>query len=184
MGAKMWPGIARKLKDTSGQSFVEMALVAPILFLIIFGIFDFSRAILANNIINMSREGASLALRTTRDPQDIMNSLAFTAKPLHMETDGMMHITKCTIKNGAVTAGAPIDWEGNKNDIGLESNIGNIANSLGAANGKPSVADGDVYVFEVFYRYRFLFEPFYLMCFPTAPTGQFSSVILHSKTIL
>jgi len=66
------------------------------------------------------------------------------------------------------------------NATGLGSNIGNITDSLGSINGKP-VADGDIYVFEVFYRYRFLFEQFYLMCFPKA---DYSSMILHSTTIL
>jgi Flp pilus assembly protein TadG len=65
---------------------VELALVLPILVTLALGIFDLSCAIRANNIlINVSREGASLALRTSRSAisaEDLMNSLAATAQPL------------------------------------------------------------------------------------------------------
>jgi hypothetical protein len=93
-------------KVSSGQSFIEFAIVLPLLLLLGLGVFEFGRAIHAKNIItNMSREGANLASRTSTAPQDIMDALAATAQPLKMsKTDsnksfGMMYITKVSGKS-------------------------------------------------------------------------------------
>jgi hypothetical protein len=167
------------LRGSSGQSVVELALVLPVLMAMALGVYDLARAIQANNIIvNMSREGASLASRTTRDPQDIMDSLAFTAEPLAVHTDGMMYITKGKVTNGVVSyPNAPVAWHGNANPSGLESSIGNVAAPLEGmdSQNKQLTADGEIYVFEVFYRYRFLFGRIISVTVPLK---------LHSTTIL
>jgi Flp pilus assembly protein TadG len=180
MEAVMMSRLNAKLADSSGQSAVEIALVLPLLVLMALGIYDFSRAIQANNIIvNMSREGANLVSRTTRDPQDIMNALAFTANPLAINTDGMMYITKGKVSGGVVSyPNSPVPWEGNTNRTGLSSYIGTMASTL---EGKDSqnrqlTADGDFYVFEVLYRHQFLFGTL----FPGVP----APMILRSTTIL
>ncbi len=50
------------IKDKSGQSVIEFALVLPILLLVLFGITEFGRAIMVTNVLNTaSREGARLA---------------------------------------------------------------------------------------------------------------------------
>ena len=170
-----------KLADSTGQSMVEIALVLPLLVLMALGIYDFSRAIQANNIIvNMSREGANLASRTTRDPQDIMNALAFTVRlQLAIDTDGMMYVTKGKVSRGVVSyPNRPVPWDGNTDRTGLESNIGNVASTLEGrdSQNRQLTADGDIYVFEVLYRYQFLFGTL----FPGFP----APIILHSTTIL
>ena len=51
-----------RLKDKTGQSLIEFALVLPILLLVVFGITEFGRAIMTVNVLNTaSREGARLA---------------------------------------------------------------------------------------------------------------------------
>lgn len=78
-----------------GVALVELALVLPILLVLVLGVIDFSRAIQFNNIlVNLTREGANLAARTTESPQHILKTLTDTASPLQMNTDGMMYITK------------------------------------------------------------------------------------------
>jgi hypothetical protein len=78
-----------------GNSLVELALILPILLLLLWGVVDFGRAILFNNIlVNMSREGANLASRTAQSPQFIIDALNHTAAPLAMEANGMVYITK------------------------------------------------------------------------------------------
>ncbi|HVL58134.1 MAG TPA: hypothetical protein VM491_16685, partial [Burkholderiaceae bacterium] len=47
-----------------------------------------------NLLINMAREGANLAARTTERPQYILNALADTAHPMQMADHGMMYITR------------------------------------------------------------------------------------------
>jgi len=82
------------LKKSDGAALVELAIILPLLLLLAFGVFEFSRAIQAKNIItNMSREGANLAARTQETPQTIMTALASTAEPLDMGANGMIYIT-------------------------------------------------------------------------------------------
>jgi hypothetical protein len=72
-----------------------MAFFVPVLLLILLGIIDFSRAIHFDNIlIHVSREGANLAARTPRQPQDIISALSQTAQPLKISTSGMIFITR------------------------------------------------------------------------------------------
>jgi Flp pilus assembly protein TadG len=64
---------------------IELALILPILLLLGFGGTELSHAILYNNmLINMSREGANLASRTTQSPQFIIDALNHTSAPLKM----------------------------------------------------------------------------------------------------
>ena len=83
------------LKQSDGQTMVELALILPVLLLLSFGVFEYSRSVLTKNIItNMSREGANLAARTQTDAQEIMTAIATTADPLDMGTNGMIFITE------------------------------------------------------------------------------------------
>lgn len=150
-----------KLGKTTGQSLVEFAMVLPLLLVLFVGIVDFSFAIRAKNIIiNMSREGANLALRSTSIPnQDIMNALASTAGPLDMEKDGMMYVTEVKMLNGVRTVTQEA-WKGNSSADGLGSGVneGNVDDSLGTIqidNGSSA------FVFEVVYKYHSLFLPSY-----------------------
>ncbi len=50
------------LNNQKGAALVEMAIILPILFLIVFGIFEFGRAMyITNTFNNAAREGARLA---------------------------------------------------------------------------------------------------------------------------
>lgn len=80
---------------SAGQSVIELAIILPILLILLLGVADFARAILFNNIlVNMSREGANLAARTTQSPQFIIDALNHTAAPLQMEAHGMVYIAR------------------------------------------------------------------------------------------
>ena len=151
--------LASKLGEMSGQSLVELALVLPILVTLALGIFDLSRAIQANNIItNMSREGASLAARSTIAPQDIMDSLAATAQPLAMTTNGAIYITQVTKTNGVSTVQQPQNVWRNTTDEFLNSRInqGDVKATLGGID--STMKEGDsVYISEVIYNYNFMF---------------------------
>jgi len=83
------------LKKSDGVALIELALLLPILLLLVFGVFEYARAIHTKNIItNMSREGANLVSRTSSNAQQIMDSIALTAQPLDMTTNGMIFITE------------------------------------------------------------------------------------------
>jgi len=82
---------------SAGQSLLELSMILPILLLLCFGAAELSHAILFNYmLINMSREGANLASRTTQSPQFIIDALNHTSAPLQMEVQGMIFISRVT----------------------------------------------------------------------------------------
>jgi len=55
------------LKNKKGSALVEMAIILPVLFLIVFGIFEFGRAMyITNTLNNAARYGARLAVVSTQ----------------------------------------------------------------------------------------------------------------------
>ena len=61
----------RRLGDEKGQDLVEFALIAPLLLLIIFGIFDLSIVVWDyNTIANAAREGARYGIIASHDCGD------------------------------------------------------------------------------------------------------------------
>lgn len=154
---------ARRTLGTNGQAMIELALILPFLALLVLGVCDFSRAIHAKNvIINMSREGANLASRSSLAKQDIMDALACTAQPLDMQGMGMMYITTVQgVKNGKNVDPIIQSQEGWQNKSVPQSLIGTPVGSNPVAKnlGTLSLKDGDtIYVVEVFYDYRSLFS--------------------------
>jgi hypothetical protein len=161
-----------KKRTATGSAAVEFAFILPLLVLLALPIFDFARVIQANMIlINLSREGANLASRSSQTPQTIMNALAATAPPLNMGSNGMIYITKVmgnkegnSIRNVIVQqdkwlagsyAPASTLWncaggwtDGSCNGISANPNDAPIANVM-----KGQLADGEViYVVEGFYN--------------------------------
>ncbi|GEA49807.1 hypothetical protein VIN01S_06110 [Vibrio inusitatus NBRC 102082] len=82
------------LKKDNGLASVEMTVIVPILLIIMMGIFELTQVIQANNIIiSISREGANLISRnTTQTPEQVMDTVASTADPLDLKTDGIIYV--------------------------------------------------------------------------------------------
>lgn len=78
-----------------GLAAVELAFLLPFMVLLVMMVTDFARALQAQIVlVNITREGASLSARVpTYTQTQIVNSLAATAPPLKMTTDGMIYIT-------------------------------------------------------------------------------------------
>jgi Flp pilus assembly protein TadG len=172
---------AHRFHNESGQALVELALILFLLALLFMGVFDFSRAIQARNIItNVSREGADLASRALSGAiteQNIMNTLAYTAQPLDMGTHGMMYITvvKGVDGGGAPTIESQASWSGGK--VWSVSRLGTKDSpssqglaSLGLTSGQQAT------VVEAFYNYESLFSNSFI---PLAP--QLYSISIFSS---
>lgn len=85
-----------------GAAAIEMALLLPLLVAIALPVVDFARNMQAQMIlINVSREGANLASRSslTFPMQTIMSSLTLTTPPLDMNANGMIYITQIVGNN-------------------------------------------------------------------------------------
>jgi TadE-like protein len=56
----------RRLRDTSGQSIIEMAMVTPLLVMVVLGVVDVSYALLDQHVVTrLTREGSNLISRDT-----------------------------------------------------------------------------------------------------------------------
>jgi hypothetical protein len=91
LGLRWRQALARR----SGSSLVEFTVLLPVLMLLVFATIDLGRAIQINNIlVNMSREGANLAARTSASPAYIINALVSTAASIDMVADGKLFLTR------------------------------------------------------------------------------------------
>ncbi len=91
----------RRIHRDIGVALVEMALLLPLLVLVVVGVYELSRGILANNVISsVSREGANLYSRTNTPPEDIMNALAQTTSQLDMVNNGIIYMTRIQETDG------------------------------------------------------------------------------------
>lgn len=156
-----------KLSNNRGNTFVELALILPFLFSMALGVFDYSRAIHAKNIIvNMSREGANLKSRGALSDTDTMNAVAYTAQPLDMNTNGMIYITVVQARTHGNTDTYTIlsqsQWQNRLSPPWPASRIGETSEqirqnlNLGPLNLQPG-GFINIYVVEVLYRYRGVF---------------------------
>lgn len=145
--------LLRILRSRSGQSLVELALVLPLLVALLLGVIDLSRVIYAKNTItNLSREGANLAARTQIDAEEIMTSLANTAKPLAMAGNGMMCITEVKNTGGVVVVQPAKAWSKNSGDGSrVQQDGSNLKNFLGDVE----IGTGESkFIFEAGYQIR------------------------------
>jgi hypothetical protein len=97
--------MARSMRER-GLAAVEFALLLPFLVTLGLLVADFARALQSQIILlNISREGANLAARAPAySQQQIMDALAATTPPLHMQDHGMMYVTTVMghLENGVV----------------------------------------------------------------------------------
>ena len=166
-----------------GIAAVEFAIVLPLLALLLFMVVDLSRAIQAKIILlNISREGANLASRSTTDlngsSQTIMNALAASTPPLDMNKRGMIYITKImgyTAKSGLRNivleqyrwdAGAKVSgylpasqvWQCGSWSNGKCTNIAQADSAPAVSLMSGQLSDGElIYAVETFYNFDMLF---------------------------
>lgn len=82
-------------RNNRGIATVEILIALPILLLLLFGVFELTRAYQIQNMATaISREGANLASRSlSGSEQEIMDILAQSADPLDFSQDGSIYIS-------------------------------------------------------------------------------------------
>jgi Flp pilus assembly protein TadG len=112
-------------RDGRGQTLVEFALVFPVIVLLLFGIFDFGRAIYAyNTIANAARQGARVAAVNQIEVNQIDTSSTLCAEDMPVEdpTNAHWSIRACA-------AGSAVS-------LGVQTSDVNVAYSKPSASSK------------------------------------------------
>ena len=134
--------------DESGQSLVELALCAVMLFVMVFGVVDLSHRIYVAQIVtNLTGEGASLASRGA-SLSDSAAAVAAASAPLNLAQNGRVIVSSVYNNNNVIQ----LTGQAASGNMIANSRVGTV---LGGAAVVPAAAkpqlNQTVYVTEVFY---------------------------------
>lgn len=86
---------SRRYSGERGASAVELALLLPLIVIIVFGVIEIGQFITARFIIiNVAREGASLASRDIQSAADLIGLMQNAATPLDLQDQGRIYVRK------------------------------------------------------------------------------------------
>lgn len=145
------PRLKRLAEEQCGQALVEFALCASLLFIILFGVIDVSRALFVGQIIvNLTGEGCALASRGTTLAETataVMNA----SPPLDFAGHGRIIVSSVYNNNNA------LKLTGQSALGGLDA-TSRIGSSIGGTVALPASATPQagqtVFITEVFYTYH------------------------------
>lgn len=114
--------------SSKGNALVEFALTAPVLMLLLVGIFDLGWAVYANNTVALAaREGARMAIITANNDSAIRTQVKRTAQGLGL-VDGQIIITPSPTR----TPGNSVSVRVNYSYVPLTPIIANIIGGSGS----------------------------------------------------
>jgi len=137
----------------AGQALVEFAVVGFVLFLLVLGVIDFSRAIYDQEVMKgLTRQGSNLASRGT-DLTTAANSVVTGSAPLNLNNYGRVIVTSVANVNGFYKITGQVSAGGIAASSKIGTGVGNPA-SVPAAAGPILQANQTIYITEVFYSYQ------------------------------
>lgn len=152
----------------SGQALIEFALISLLLITFLFGLIDFSRALLVRQVlVNLSREGANLASRGTSFT-DTLAAMVVSASPLVIDQKGFVILTTVSRTSSGVLVVADQQSRGGKS---ASSKVGVVGSTPNLPNQNiPTASQKSLVVAEVFYEFA-----------PVTPIGTMLGSALPSK---
>lgn len=156
----------RHCNRRAGQALVEMALVSLLLTMFLFGLIDFGRAIMAQQVlVNLSREAANLASRGTTFT-DTLDAIVASSGSLDIEENGYVILTEVTKDaNGSIT----ITQQQARGNQPSSSRVGTLCGPASLPNNAIPAPGRKLVVAEVFVQYA-----------PITPVGQVASIAMPS----
>jgi hypothetical protein len=151
-------GLVRRLGLAErGQEVVEMVLVAPILVIVLFAVFELGHAFdVAHTLAGLAREGANIASRGTA-LDTVLDVTMQNGSSVGLTGSGGAVVTELTIQGGVpriVSQVASSGYSG-RSRLGQTGSPATSLEGLGLVDGRT------VYAVEVFFSYR-----------PLTPIGQ------------
>ncbi len=144
-------GLRKHGTQDSGQALMEFALCASVLFILLFGVIDVSRALFVGEIIvNLTGEGCALASRGT-SLADTATAVMGASAPLDFAGHGRVIVSSVYNNNNVLKLTG-------QSALGGLAAISRIGTSIGSTvtlpvNATPQVGQ-TVFVTEVFYTYH------------------------------
>lgn len=141
----------KRMADDSAQSLLEFALCSSMLFVILFGVIDVSRALFVDEIIvNLTGEGCALASRGT-SLSDAATAVMNASAPLSFSTNGRVIVSSIYNNNNTLK----LTGQSALGGLSATSKIGTAIGSTVTlpADASPQVGQ-TVFVTEVFYTYH------------------------------
>jgi Flp pilus assembly protein TadG len=145
------PNSRKRAGKDSGQALMEFALCASILFIILFGVIDVSRALFVGQIIvNLTGEGCALASRGTT-LSDTATAVMTASAPLTFTTNGRVIVSSVYNNNNVLKLTGQSALGGLAATSRIGSSIGGTVTL--PTNATPQIGQ-TVFITEVFYTYH------------------------------
>jgi len=153
--------VGRLLRDGSGLSAIEFAMMMPIFFFLLTGLVDFGRLIMISQKLQSGTFIlADLAARddeiTEAQIVDIFLALGNVVEPFDLSTRGRSYVTSVT--GGPVGTDPQINWQrAGAGTLAATSQIGVAGGVAAIPPDLPLAEDENLIVAEVFYDYEPIF---------------------------
>jgi Flp pilus assembly protein TadG len=161
---------AKRLEDERGAALIELAICLPLLFILLFGLIDFSQIIYDNEVMSgLTRQGSDLASRGTT-LTSTLSAVGIQGASLNIGTRGRIIVTE--VANDVNGNPQIVDQMESTTGISVTSAVGSgIGNRASMPSSASTVlnAGQTLYVTEVFYSYV-----------PITPIGGFLKISVAS----
>lgn len=165
--------LARLLPDRSGAILIEIALLLPLVLLLVLGVVDIGRFVVA--VQKIERTAVALADRAGREATlnaanqgAIFSAARYTLSPYSLGTEGTMLLS--VLRGQATGNTARVEWQGRSGAV-LASAIGTAGTVVPAPAGITMAENDALIVSEIVYRHHFIFLPEAMFSGPVRKVG-------------